>query len=80
MVQDDGQGGASHEGAFREGSGLRGMRERVESVQGEIDVENEGGTLVRVRLPLMATAKPAAFVSDRTVYSGAFPDMDVQRS
>ena len=49
-VADDGRGGAD-EGA---GSGLRGLRDRVEALRGTFAVESPagGGTLVSVRLPL----------------------------
>ena len=48
-VADDGVGGAD----LRGGSGLRGLRDRVEALGGELDVESrEGaGTTLRARLP-----------------------------
>ena len=49
-VSDDGIGGAD----LRQGSGLRGLRDRVEALGGELDLESpEGaGTTVTARLPL----------------------------
>jgi PAS domain S-box-containing protein len=49
-VEDDGGGGASFDG----GSGLWGLRDRVETLDGTIRVESspERGTLVRAELPL----------------------------
>jgi signal transduction histidine kinase len=49
-VEDDGAGGADPES----GSGLRGLRDRVETLDGRLDVESEPGhgTLVRAELPL----------------------------
>jgi len=46
-VADDGQGGS-----FPEGSGLSGMRERVESLGGAIDRDSSHGTVLRVRVPV----------------------------
>jgi two-component system sensor histidine kinase DesK len=46
-VEDDGRGSRS-----AEGSGLTGMRERVEALGGEVVVESAGrGTRIRARLP-----------------------------
>jgi signal transduction histidine kinase len=49
-VADDGRGGAV-EG---EGSGLRGLRDRVEALRGTFELESDPGrgTLVSVRLPI----------------------------
>jgi PAS domain S-box-containing protein len=49
-VSDDGLGGA----AVHRGSGLRGLRDRIETLNGELWVESElgRGTLVRAELPL----------------------------
>jgi signal transduction histidine kinase len=49
-IEDDGEGA----GEIREGSGLRGMRERIEELGGDIEVASEPsrGTRVRARLPL----------------------------
>ena len=46
-VEDDGRGGAIHEGA-----GLAGMRERVEQAGGEMTVETAGGVTLMVRIPV----------------------------
>jgi two-component system sensor histidine kinase DesK len=50
-VEDDGE----HPLA-REGNGLRGMRERVESLGGSLHVEREHGTRLLIELPLRAGA------------------------
>jgi two-component system sensor histidine kinase DesK len=46
-VADDGRGGAT-----MEGSGLRGMRERVEAIGGAVERDGSGGTSLRVRVPV----------------------------
>jgi signal transduction histidine kinase len=50
VVTDDGRGGASLDGA---GSGLRGLRQRVEAVDGALTVHSPlgGGTTIRAELP-----------------------------
>lgn len=45
-VEDDGRGGIRNEG-----SGLRGMRERVESLGGSVNVESGGSTRITIRIP-----------------------------
>ena len=45
-VEDDGRGGAIHEGA-----GLAGMRERVEQARGEMTIETARGVALTVRIP-----------------------------
>jgi ABC-2 type transport system ATP-binding protein len=45
-VEDDGRGGS-----VREGSGLAGMRERVERVRGEMAIEMVRGVTLTVRIP-----------------------------
>ena len=45
-VADDGPGGA-----IREGTGLSGMRERVERAGGEMGIDSTGGVALTVRLP-----------------------------
>jgi signal transduction histidine kinase len=49
-VGDDGVGGAD----ASKGSGLRGLTDRVEALDGRLEVESEagGGTLLRAELPL----------------------------
>jgi signal transduction histidine kinase len=49
-IEDDGVAA----GEIREGSGLRGMRERIEELGGDIEVasESQRGTAVRARLPM----------------------------
>lgn len=47
VVQDDGSGS----GVATEGSGLRGMRARVESVDGTVAVHRAGGTRLTITIP-----------------------------
>ena len=56
-VGDDGIGGATAE----IGSGLQGLRDRVAAINGTLEVEScEGsGTVVRARLPVGGTSRPA---------------------
>jgi two-component system sensor histidine kinase DesK len=42
--------------AAREGNGLRGMRERVESLGGQLQLERDGGTRLLIELPLRSEA------------------------
>jgi len=51
-VDDDGIGGT-----FVEGAGLSGMRERVESLGGSMQLEGISGASIRVRLPIIAGPK-----------------------
>lgn len=46
-VADDGRGGA-----LVEGSGLQGMRERVEAIGGAVECDGSKGTSLRVRVPV----------------------------
>jgi two-component system, NarL family, sensor histidine kinase DesK len=46
-IADDGRGGA-----LDEGSGLRGMRERVEQLGGALECDGSRGTLLRIRAPV----------------------------
>ena len=52
-IADDGEAA----GEIREGSGLRGMRERIEELGGDIEIasQSQRGTAVRARLPLRPT-------------------------
>jgi two-component system sensor histidine kinase DesK len=50
VVEDDGRGGIR-----AEGNGLRGMRERVESIGGRLRIDSGQGTRVRVEIPPPAT-------------------------
>ncbi len=47
MIEDDGRGGP-----LSEGNGLRGMRERIESLGGSFACETGRGTRLQIRLPL----------------------------
>jgi len=49
VIEDDGQHTALHEG-----NGLRGMRERVESLGGKFQLEREHGTRLLIELPATA--------------------------
>ena len=46
-IADNGRGGV-----LQEGSGLRGMRERVEALGGAIERDSSSGTLLRIRVPV----------------------------
>jgi two-component system sensor histidine kinase DesK len=54
LVEDDGCGGI-----VREGSGLRGMRERIEAMGGTLTIDSKNGTMLTVNLPTMEL-KPLA--------------------
>lgn len=47
IIEDDGRGGIRHEG-----SGLRGMRERIESLGGKVFVESTGSTRLTIQIPI----------------------------
>ncbi|MGI4828000.1 MAG: sensor histidine kinase [Janthinobacterium lividum] len=49
-IEDDG-----HHATAREGNGLRGMRERVESLGGQLSLTRERGTQLLIELPLHTT-------------------------
>jgi len=51
LISDDGQ-----ESELREGNGLRGMRERVESVGGQLSIQGDHGTRLQISLPLRTEA------------------------
>ncbi len=51
VIEDDGQHAVS-----REGNGLRGMRERIESLGGHLFLERDHGTRLLIELPLRETA------------------------
>jgi two-component system sensor histidine kinase DesK len=53
-VTDDGHGGSAPEGA-----GLTGMRERITSLGGSVQRDNESGMRVRVTLPIESATKTA---------------------
>jgi two-component system, NarL family, sensor histidine kinase DesK len=50
-IEDDGRGGA-----YGEGNGLRGMRERVEMIGGSISLDSQAGTKIIITLPLREVA------------------------
>ncbi|WP_053363636.1 sensor histidine kinase [Bacillus sp. FJAT-27251] len=56
MVKDDGKGGVTEED-FAKGSGLNGMRERLEFVNGTLDIKEEGGTLLVIKVPRFVEQK-----------------------
>jgi two-component system sensor histidine kinase DesK len=53
-VEDDGRGGIR-----QEGNGLRGMRERAESLGGWLKIDSAQGTRLTVEIPPIATAEQA---------------------
>jgi two-component system sensor histidine kinase DesK len=54
VIRDDGRGGN-----LREGNGLRGMRERLSALDGNLYVDSgRGGTTLTALLPLLAEAQP----------------------
>ena len=53
IVEDDGRGGI-----LREGNGLRGMRERAESLGGRLRIESGAGTRLLVEIPTQAATEP----------------------
>jgi two-component system sensor histidine kinase DesK len=55
VVEDDGRGGP-----LREGSGLAGMRERIEALGGRLLVDGRSGTRVEVVLPAGGADEPRA--------------------
>lgn len=57
VVRDDGVG--LPDSPPGQGFGLRGMRERVEALGGHIELGNQGGAFLRVRLPLASEAVAA---------------------
>ena len=61
-VEDDGRGGAGQQ----PGSGIRGLRDRVEALGGTLDVESPlgEGTRLVARMPLVSDRSPANRVDD----------------
>jgi len=49
-VQDDGAG-ITENNAFAKGHGLQGMRERLEFVNGCMDIVSDQGTSLRIKVP-----------------------------
>ncbi|MGD6792984.1 sensor histidine kinase [Metabacillus indicus] len=49
-VRDDGKG-AITEGDFTKGNGLNGMKERLEFVNGSLDIQSEHGTVLMIKVP-----------------------------
>ncbi len=47
----------------REGNGLRGMRERIESLGGQLSLERDHGTRLLIELPLRAPTDAASIAS-----------------
>jgi two-component system sensor histidine kinase DesK len=52
LVEDNGQPGETH--TLLEGNGLRGMRERVEAIGGQLLLQRDRGTRLQITLPLRA--------------------------
>ena len=57
-IEDDGVGGADARG----GSGIRGLRDRIESLDGRLDVYSDPGvgTVVRAAVPVVRVPEPVA--------------------
>lgn len=53
VVEDDGRGGIREEG-----NGLRGMRERVESIGGKLQIESGQGTRILIEIPPRTIEQP----------------------
>ncbi len=53
VVEDDGRGGIR-----QEGNGLRGMRERVESIGGHLHIDSAQGTRLLIEIPPQTISKP----------------------
>lgn len=49
-IQDDGKGGVTEEDMLK-GSGLNGMRERLEFVNGTLEIIDQNGTLLIIKVP-----------------------------
>jgi two-component system sensor histidine kinase DesK len=54
VVEDNGEHAIA-----REGNGLRGMRERIESLGGQFSLEHDNGTRLLIELPLRSEAGTA---------------------
>jgi two-component system sensor histidine kinase DesK len=50
MVSDNGRSGIKEDDLFK-GSGLKGMRERLEFVNGSMDIVDKGGTTLLIKVP-----------------------------
>jgi two-component system sensor histidine kinase DesK len=57
VVEDNGEHAIA-----REGNGLRGMRERIESLGGQLSLEHDSGTRLLIELPLRSGANAAPAV------------------
>lgn len=53
LVEDNGRGGIR-----AEGNGLRGMRERVESLGGQLRIDSAAGTRIVIQIPAQIVASP----------------------
>lgn len=76
-VSDDGIGGATSDGG---GSGIIGLRDRVEAVSGRLEVSSPvgEGTTLTARIPVAAAAEPErAAVGQPTQAPGRRPDQGV---
>jgi hypothetical protein len=69
-VSDDGRGGVT-----AQGNGLAGIRERVRSLGGtlELDSPRGKGTVLRVRIPLAASASAVVAVAGSSMAAGMAP-------
>jgi two-component system sensor histidine kinase DesK len=50
-VHDNGVGGFK-EGLLWKGNGLRGMKERLEFVNGKLEIDSSNGTMIRIKIPM----------------------------
>lgn len=55
MIQDNGVGFESTNGLFTGGNGLKGMYERIEFLNGSLEIDSSDGTTVTLRIPLAIT-------------------------
>ena len=54
MIQDNGTG-FERSKRFEGGNGLRGMEERIEFINGSLEIESDEGTTVTLSIPLAIT-------------------------
>jgi len=56
VIEDNGPNASSQSSLIHEGNGLRGMRERIESLGGHLFLERDNGTRLLIDLPLRESA------------------------
>lgn len=52
VIEDNGANASGDSALIREGNGLRGMRERIESLGGHLALQRDGGTRLLIELPV----------------------------